>query len=61
VVVLSVDDVDAFYAHVLEQGASSVAAPTDRPEWMARTAQITDPEGHLIEIYTLLAPANTGA
>jgi lactoylglutathione lyase len=56
VVVLSVDDVDATYARVVAQGATSVAAPTDRPEWMARTAQITDPEGHLIEIYTLLTP-----
>lgn len=55
VVTLSVDDVDATYARVLGQGASSVAAPKDRPEWMARTAHITDPEGHLIEIYTLLA------
>jgi predicted enzyme related to lactoylglutathione lyase len=61
VVVLSVDDADATYARVLEQGATSVAAPKDRAEWMARTAQIADPEGHLIEIYTLLTPPNTAA
>ena len=57
VVVLSVDDVDATYTRVLEQGATSIAAPKDRPEWMARTAHITDPEGHLVEIYTLLTPS----
>jgi predicted enzyme related to lactoylglutathione lyase len=61
VVVLSVDDVDETYARVLKQGASSVAAPKDRPEWMARTAQITDPEGHLVEIYSGLTAADTGA
>jgi predicted enzyme related to lactoylglutathione lyase len=59
VVVLGVDDVDATYARVLEQGASSVAAPKDRPEWMARTAQFTDPEGHLVEIYTGLTATDT--
>jgi predicted enzyme related to lactoylglutathione lyase len=57
--VLSVDDVDATYARVLEQGATSVAAPKDRPEWMARTAHITDPDGHLVEIYTSLTPSQS--
>ena len=59
VVTLSVEDVDATYARVLEHGATAVAAPKDRPEWMARTAHVTDPDGHLIEIYTPL-PAPQG-
>lgn len=48
------DDVDATYADLVARGAASVAGPVDRPAWMARTAHIADPEGHLIELYTSL-------
>jgi catechol 2,3-dioxygenase-like lactoylglutathione lyase family enzyme len=58
VIVLSVDDVDATYARLLEHGARAVAEPKDRPEWMARTAHVADPDGHLLEIYSALAPAS---
>lgn len=58
-VTLSVDDVDATYARVLAHGAAAVAAPKDRPEWMARTAHFSDPDGHLVEIYAPL-PAPQG-
>jgi lactoylglutathione lyase len=54
VIVLKVDDVDATYAELTGRGASSVAAPQDRPEWGARTAHISDPDGNLIELYATL-------
>ena len=40
-----VDDVDAAYADLVEQGATSVAAPQDRPAWGARAANLADPAG----------------
>jgi len=54
VLVLSVDDVDATYADLTARGAIAVAGPIDRPEWQARTAHLSDPDGHLIEIYSRL-------
>jgi len=54
VLVLGVDDVDATYADLVGRGATSVAAPVDRPQWGARTAHLADPDGHLIELYTRL-------
>jgi predicted enzyme related to lactoylglutathione lyase len=51
---VGVDDVDATYADAVAHGATSVATPLDRPEWGARTAHITDPDGNLIELYTKL-------
>lgn len=55
VITFKVEDVDAAYAGFVERGAQSVAGPTDRPAWQARTAHLSDPEGHLIEIYSPLA------
>ena len=43
------DEVDATYDRVIEQGATSVLAPTTEP-WGQRTCYIADPEGNLIEI-----------
>jgi lactoylglutathione lyase len=54
VLIFSVDDVDATYAELVGRGARAVAAPIDRPEWQARTAHVSDPEGHLIEIFSRL-------
>jgi lactoylglutathione lyase len=59
VLVFGVDDVDATYAELVGKGARSLANPVDRPLWGARTAHIADPDGHLIEIYTRLAPSET--
>ena len=55
VITFKVDDVDAAYAGFVERGAQSVAGAIDRPAWQARTAHLSDPEGHLIEIYSPLA------
>ena len=55
VITFKVDDVDATYADLVKRGAASVAGPTDRPAWRVRAAHLSDPEGHLIEIYTSLA------
>ncbi|HEX9056785.1 MAG TPA: VOC family protein [Ktedonobacterales bacterium] len=54
VLVLKVEDVDATYAELAARGATSVAGPRDRPEWGARTAHLSDPDGHIIEIYAQL-------
>jgi lactoylglutathione lyase len=55
-----VDDVDATYAQLIERGASSVCQPTDRPEWgNVRAAQLADPEGNIVEIYSAIAPAES--
>lgn len=59
VLVFGVEDVDATYAEVVGKGARSVGEPVDRPAWGARTAHIVDPDGHLIEIFTRLAPTET--
>ena len=51
-----VDDVDATYAQLIERGAASVCPPTDRPEWgSVRAAQLSDPEGNIVEIYAAIA------
>jgi len=57
VLVFQVDDVDATYAELAGRGATPIAAPQDRPEWGARTLHLADPDGHLIEIYSPLRPA----
>lgn len=44
-----VDDVDAAFCELRENGAAEVIAPTDRP-WGQRTAYVRDPDGHLIEL-----------
>lgn len=51
-----VDDVDATYAQFIERGAASVQALTDRPAWgNVRAAQLADPEGNIVEIYSPIA------
>ncbi len=55
VIVLKVDDVAATYTDLLARGATAVAEPKDRPDWGARTAHISDPDGNIIELYSPLA------
>ena len=54
VLVFQVDDVDAEYARLLERGARAVAGPQDRPAWQARSAQVADPDGYILELYSPL-------
>lgn len=54
VLVFQVDDVDAVYADLVARGASAVHAPESRPAWGARTAQLSAPDGYLVEIYSPL-------
>ncbi|GCE24705.1 extradiol dioxygenase [Dictyobacter alpinus] len=54
-----VDDVDATYKQLVERGATSVFGPQDRPAWGARTAHLSDPDGHVLELYTTLSETNT--
>lgn len=49
-----VDDVDKIYNELIAQGVVSVSPPQDRPVWRARTAHVSDPDGHVIELYTSL-------
>lgn len=52
-----VDDCDAAYVALIAGGAAAVVPPTDRP-WGQRTAYVSDPDGHLIELAaTLASPA----
>ena len=47
-----VENVDATYAELLAGGATSVYEPQDFPHMQARQAHVTDPDGHLVELYT---------
>ena len=58
VLVFRVDDVDAAYADFVERGATAVAGPQDRPAWGVRSAQLSDPDGYLVEIYNQLPQAD---
>lgn len=58
VIVFRVDDVDATYDDLVKRGATAVAEPVDRPNWQARTAHFSDPDGYLVEIYSPLQAAN---
>lgn len=44
-----VPDCDAAFAELVASGARPVCPPTTR-EWRQRTAYVSDPDGHLIEI-----------
>ncbi len=54
VITFQVDDVDASYTELVKRGATAVSDPIDRPAWQARTGHLSDPDGHLIEIYSKL-------
>jgi predicted enzyme related to lactoylglutathione lyase len=54
VVVFKVKDVDAEYAALVTRGANALAGPQDRPTWGVRSAQIADPDGYIVEIYSQL-------
>jgi len=50
--IFEVQDVDAIYNHLKEQGIKFLTKPTDRPAWGLRTSHLRDPDGNLIELYT---------
>ena len=54
-VVLKVDDVDAYAAEIAARGAVLVGEPTDMWERL-RVAYVRDPEGNLIELQQWTAP-----
>lgn len=49
VITLTVDDVDAVCAQLIERGVSLLNGPIDRP-WGPRTASFSDPFGHVWEL-----------
>lgn len=52
-----VDDVDSVCAGLKEKGIPLLNGPQDRP-WGMRTANVTDPDGHVWEIATELPDAD---
>lgn len=49
-----VENVDKAYKRLREKDITFVNEPHDRTEWGARIAHLRDPDGNLIEIYTML-------
>lgn len=52
------EEVDAAFAHAINNGAAPVMNPTTEP-WGQRTCYIADPEGNLIEIGSWNKPFET--
>ena len=50
VLCFKVDDVDAAAARLQAQGVALVTEPTDRPDWLIRTAHVRAPDGTLVEL-----------
>ena len=48
---LLVNDVDSEYKYLKNMGINFVCPPTDRMQWLTRTAHFKDPDGNLIELY----------
>lgn len=56
VLVLATTNVDEAADALRAKGVVLVTEPADRPLWGIRTAHFRDPDGHLIEINSSLAP-----
>jgi lactoylglutathione lyase len=52
---LGVDDVGDSYNKLRSKGIAFITEPHDRKEWNARVAHFRDPDGNLLEIYTMLS------
>lgn len=50
VLIFRVDDVDAEFNRLKDNGVFFLSNPVDRKEWFVRTAHFRDPDGNLIEI-----------
>lgn len=50
VIIFQVKNVDQEYELLKKRGITFVTSPTDRPEWIIRTAHFQDPDGNLIEL-----------
>ena len=48
---IEVANVDDAYGTLVARGVEFAVPPTDRPDWLLRTAHFRDPEGNLIELY----------
>ena len=53
--IFEVPNVDAACIDLEKKGVKMLAAPTDRKEWVIRTAHFRDPDYNLIEIFNPLA------
>ena len=52
--ILSVDDVDVFYARLKAAGVEFTGAPQNQPVWGIRAAHFRDPDGNLLEAFSPL-------
>jgi uncharacterized glyoxalase superfamily protein PhnB len=59
-VIFHVDDVDAWYAHVVAQGFTPEAPPADAA-WGERYFHLTDPDGHALSFARPLPDTERGA
>ncbi len=50
----AVDDVNQTCDDLRAKGVQLVTEPQDRPDWMIRTAHFRDPDGNLLEVFSLL-------
>src|SRR5207302_8648357 len=59
IMVFQVDDIDATYADLVQRGVTPITNPHDIPTLQIRTAQVGDPEGNLVELYSKLGESTT--
>lgn len=52
--IVSVEDVDAVYDHLVGQGLEFIVGPQDFPDWGIRSVYLRDPDGNLLELNTEL-------
>jgi catechol 2,3-dioxygenase-like lactoylglutathione lyase family enzyme len=55
--IIRVEDVDALWAELSEEGIEMVTGPQDFPDWGIKSAYIRDPDGNLIELHSELDPS----
>jgi lactoylglutathione lyase len=49
--VFGVENVDAAWQALSQQGPQMLVGPADHPDWGMRSAYLRDPDGNLIELY----------
>jgi len=52
------ENLDERAAEFIDRGAKLVAAPCNRPDWGIRTVHLRDPDGNLLEFFSVLPREN---
>jgi lactoylglutathione lyase len=58
---IEVDDVDATAASLVDRGAPRRREPHDQPRWGLRVAHFDDPDGNIVEFFSVLPNAVSGS